>query len=56
MRQQRYPLVVQVRPVDGGSVVFLLNTGEETIQREYAFGDFDLPESAYVWVCNGFVW
>jgi alpha-galactosidase len=47
--RQGDPLVVQVRPVPGGSAVFLLNTGEETIRREYALNDFGLPAPASLW-------
>lgn len=47
--RQQDPLVVQVRAAKQGSAVFILNTGEECVEREYRIRDFGLPEPAYAW-------
>jgi hypothetical protein len=47
--RQQDPIVVQVRPVSGGNVLFLLNTGEQPVTCTYSTGSPGLDEPAYVW-------
>jgi len=42
------PVIVQVRQIQNGFAVFLFNTGDVAVQREYSFKALGLPNAGYV--------